>query len=59
MRLGARLDEVIEAIARGERPLLEKAITEVFNEAYREGYQDGRQDCSEESVEFLEEENEE
>lgn len=41
MRLGARLDQVIEAIARGEKPFLKRAITEVYEEAWREGRADG------------------
>jgi flagellar biosynthesis/type III secretory pathway protein FliH len=59
VRLGARLDEVIESIARSEKPFLKKAITEVFEEAYKEGYADGRADCSEESMDFLAEETDE
>jgi flagellar biosynthesis/type III secretory pathway protein FliH len=48
MRLGARLDQIIESIAKGERPLLKAAITQVYEEAYREGYTDGQQDCKDE-----------
>jgi hypothetical protein len=56
VRLGARLDQVIDEVLKGNRSYIAGAIKEVYNQAYREGYQDGRSDCAEESVEFLTEE---